>query len=183
MPACQPLRKPIPRIWLMTDPRLGDELLASIQKLPMGSGVIFRHYNLKTTQRRKLFAKVRRVCARRGHILLLAGDGATARAWHADGVHGQGRSASLPLHSAPVHNAREIAAAKCFRASILFLSPLRATRSHTGDRPLGPARFHLLARMCQPVKVIALGGMNRAEAAKWPRNIIYGWAAIDAFRT
>ncbi|MEQ1551921.1 thiamine phosphate synthase [Sphingorhabdus sp.] len=183
MPACQPLRKPIPRIWLMTDPRLGDELLASIQRLPMGSGVIFRHYQLDATQRRKLFAKVRRVCAKRGHIVFLAGDGATARAWHADGVYGRRRSASLHLHSAPVHNAREIAAAKRFRADILFLSPLRATQSHPGNRPLGPVRFKTLAKMCQPAKVIALGGMNRAQAAKWPCSLVHGWAAIDAFRT
>lgn len=167
----------------MTDPRLADELLAAIQGLPTGSGVIFRHYQLKTTQRRRLFAKVRRICARRGHILLLAGDGATARAWHADGVHGQGRSVSLPLHSAPVHNVREIAAAKRFGASILFLSPLRATQSHPGSRPLGPTRFQTLARMCQPAKVIALGGMSRAQAAKWPRSLVHGWAAIDAFKT
>ena len=165
----------------MTDPRLDDQLLAAIQRLPAGSGIIFRHYHLSAGERRALFARVRRICVRRGHILLLAGDASDVRAWHADGMHGRGHCRLPILHSAPVHNAREIAEAKRLRADILFLSPLRATRSHPGARPLGPIRFSRLARLCHPAKVIALGGMTRGEAAKWSRYDVHGWAAIDVF--
>jgi thiamine-phosphate pyrophosphorylase len=182
MPARQPLRKPVPRIWLMTDPRLDDQLLAAIRRLPSGSGVVFRHYALETKQRRQLFARVRHICVQRGHILMLAGDARNARAWGADGVHGRGVSAKPLLLSAPVHNPREIAQASRRLVDIMFLSPLRKTRSHPGERALGATAFNRLARLCRPALVVALGGMNRAEAAKWPRIIVYGWAAIDAFR-
>ena len=182
MPARQPLRKPVPRIWLMTDPRLDDQLLTAIRRLPSGSGVVFRHYALETKQRRHMFARVRHICVQRGHILLLAGDARTARAWGADGVHGRGVSAKPLLLSAPVHNPCEIERAKRHGAGIMFLSPLRKTRSHPGERALGALAFGRLASLCRPALVIALGGMNRMEAAKWPRSIVHGWAAIDAYK-
>ncbi|MEW6576319.1 thiamine phosphate synthase [Sphingorhabdus buctiana] len=181
MPAFQPLRKPVPRTWLMTDPRLGSRLLAAIQKLPAGSGVIFRHYELEERQRRQLFAAVRRICARRGHMLILAGEARDAAQWHADGFHRRNSRHRAIWHSAPVHNLNEIREALRNGAGILFLSPLRQTRSHPGQPALGPSRFGQLARLCQPAKVIALGGMNRAQAAKWPQTMVHGWAAIDAF--
>lgn len=165
----------------MTDPRLGDGLLAAIRRLPSGSGVIFRHYTLPDDERRRLFAEVRHVCRLRGHRLLLAGDAHTARRWGADGIHGRGRNAIGGLNSAPVHGLREISEARRNGAALMLLSPLHATRSHPGQRPLGPSRFAQLARLCSPALVIALGGMTHAQAAKWPRKLIHGWAAIDAF--
>lgn len=182
MPAFQPLRKPIPRIWLMTDPRLDEQLIAAIRRLPMGSGVVFRHYQLDVRERRRLFVQVRRVCAQRGHLLLLAGDARAAARWRADGFHCRTGHGPALLHSAPVHDIREIGAAHKGGAAILFLSPLRQTHSHPGQSALGPMRFARLARLCRPAKVIALGGMNRAQAAKWPRSLVHGWAAIDAFK-
>jgi thiamine-phosphate pyrophosphorylase len=181
MPHRQLVKKPLPKIWLMTDPRFGDGLIAAIRKLPMRSGVIFRHYALAAKERRALFAKVQRVCAQRGHVLLLADGAALGSRWRADGVHGRNAKAVAGLRSAPVHNAREIAEAKRGGADLHFLSPVRATRSHVGQRPLGPARFRQLAALCRPTKVIALGGMTRAHAAKWQSKTIHGWAAIDAF--
>jgi thiamine-phosphate pyrophosphorylase len=181
MPHRQPVKKPLPKIWLMTDPRFGDGLIAAIRKLPMRSGVIFRHYALAPKERRALLAKVRRVCVQRGHVLLLADSAAFGRNWQADGVHGRSAKLATGLRSASVHNAREIAQGRQDRADLLFLSPLRTTRSHIGQRPLGPMRFGQLAAQCKPAKVIALGGMTRAHAAKWQGKAIHGWAAIDAF--
>ncbi len=34
----------LPRLWLMTDERLGEGLWAALAALPHGSGVIFRDY-------------------------------------------------------------------------------------------------------------------------------------------
>ena len=113
--------------------------------------------------------------------MLLAGSAAQARAWGADGVHGRVVATGKLRHSAPVHDPREIALAKRLGAELLFVSPVRKTASHPGRRPLGAVRFNQLARLCAPAKVVALGGMNRAHAAKWRSGLIYGWAAIDAF--
>jgi thiamine-phosphate pyrophosphorylase len=181
MPHRQPVKKPLPKIWLMTDPRLGDGLIAAIRKLPMRSGVVFRHYALAAKERRALLARVRQVCAQRGHVLLLADGAALGRQWQVDGAHGRKTKLTTGLRSVPVHNAREIVKARQIGADLHFLSPVRATRSHVGQRPLGPMRFRLLALLCRPAKVIALGGMTRAQAAKWQGKTIHGWAAIDAF--
>jgi thiamine-phosphate pyrophosphorylase len=171
----------IPKIWLMTDPRLGAGLLAAIQRLPFGSGVVFRHYQLDDDQRRRLFSKVQRICRRRGHMLLLAGGEKQAMRWHADGFHG--RSAGRrTTHSAPVHNVREIAEAKRVGATLMLLSPLYPTSSHPGARPLGLTRFNQLARLAHPAKVIALGGMTRNRAHSLDARTVHGWAAIDAFK-
>jgi thiamine-phosphate pyrophosphorylase len=176
----QPSQHPVPKIWLMTDPRLGQSLLKAIQHLPMRSGVVFRHYQLTDAERRTLFHKVRRICARRGHILLLAGSGVQSRRWHADGFHGR-RTGQADWHSAPVHAAREIEQAKRMGADILFLSPLFPTQSHPSARSLGLARFMILARLAYPAKVIALGGMTRNRARALDARRVHGWAAIDAF--
>jgi thiamine-phosphate pyrophosphorylase len=171
----------IPKIWLMTDPRLGDGLFAAIQRLPVGSGVVFRHYQLDEDERRRLFGKIRRVCRRRGHVLLLAGSERQAMCLHANGFHGRLAGEQL-LHSAAVHDVRELAEAKRLKADLIFLSPLHATRSHPGARPLGLTRFGKLARLANPVKVIALGGMTRNRARSLDAQQVHGWAAIDAFR-
>ena len=177
MPCRQPSRRPIPKIWLITDPRLGDGLLAAVRKLPTGSGVIFRHYGLEIAERHRLFMQVRRVCRQRGHALLLAGDSK----WLADGVHGAKPDGRAVLRSAPVHNPKEIIKAKRNKANLVFLSTLFATRSHPGARPLGMVRFQKLARLAAPAKVIALGGMTRNRAQMLKANVAYGWAGIDCF--
>jgi thiamine-phosphate pyrophosphorylase len=177
-----PRSHPLPKIWLMTDARFGDEQLRAIQQLPARSGVVFRHYHLATLQRRALFAQVLRICRRRGHILLLAGDARTALRWHADGFHQRGRGHTGLLHSAPVHNAREIAEAKRSNPDLIFLSPLFNTNSHSGARPLGPLMFQRIAKLGGPRRIIALGGMTRQSAHMLGPRTIYGWAAIDAFR-
>ncbi len=165
----------------MTDPRLGGGLLAAIQKLPFGSGVVFRHYQLNQTERRQLFDKVRRICARRGHLLLLADTPRLARKWHANGVHGRFGQSSV-LQSAPVHDVREIATARTAGAAMFFLSPVKATQSHPEARPLGLISFVQLARIARPAKVIALGGMTRNHARSFDKRLVHGWAAIDAFK-
>jgi len=177
-----PRSHPLPKIWLMTDARFGDDQLHAIQQLPARSGVVFRHYHLATQQRRALFAKVLRICRRRGHLLLLAGDERTALHWHADGFHQRSRRQTKLLHSAPVHNASEIASVKRRGPDLLFLSPLFDTNSHPGTRPLGPLQFQRLAKLGKTAAIIALGGMTRQSAQMLCPRTIHGWAAIDAFR-
>jgi thiamine-phosphate pyrophosphorylase len=168
----------LPKIWLMTDPRLGDGLLAAVRKLPFGSGVVFRHYDLAEPQRYALFRQIARLCRLRGHQLLLAGKGGD---WAADGVHGQPRRYPPQILSMPVHNIAEIRHAKRIGADLVFLSPLLPTRSHPGGKALGMARFSTLARLAVPMRVIALGGVTQNRAHTITARTAYGWAGIDAF--
>jgi thiamine-phosphate pyrophosphorylase len=175
----------LPRVWLMTDPRFGDELLAAVQRLPSRSGVIFRHYNLDLQARHALFLQVKRICTRRGHRLLLAGTEQQARKWQADGFHSRTApraQSKRMLRTAPVHSVKEIARAKHVKADLLFLSPMFATATHKGARPLGRYRFMALASSCQATPVIALGGLNKQHGLGLNARRIYGWAGIDAFR-
>ena len=175
-----PRRHPLPRLWLMTDERQGERLWQALHRLPRGAGVVFRHKSLRPPERKALFARVRKVCRRRGLLLLLAGSPAEARHWGAAGSHGRERAmhAAGLLRSAPAHDLREIRLGERAGADLLFLSPVFATRSHPGTRTLGRTRFAALAGKAR-VPVIALGGMNERRA----RSLrgAYGWAAIDAW--
>lgn len=164
-----PRRQPLPRLWLMTDERQGEALWAALERLPKGSGVVFRHHGLARTERRQLFDRVRRVAKRR-RLLVLAG--ADLRA---DGVH-NGRGGGL--RSASAHNLRELKTAERSGAKLVFLSPAFPTRSHPGAGALGPVRFALIAAQAR-VPVIALGGVDGRKARRLPH--IYGWAGIDAW--
>jgi thiamine-phosphate pyrophosphorylase len=161
--------KPLPAVWLISDARNDAVLEQALARLPRGSGLVFRHYHLPARERRARFLALARIARARGQLVALAGSRALARRWGADLAYGPGEQL------APVHNAREIARAR--GAAAVLLSPVFQTRSHSDAKPLGPARFRLLARLAR-VPVIALGGMNarRARGLKWPR-----WAGIDAF--
>jgi thiamine-phosphate pyrophosphorylase len=164
-------RHPLPRLWLMTDERQGNGLFDAIERLPRGAGIVFRHYALGRAERRALWEKVRSSARGRGLTLIVAGQILAG----ADGSHNR-RGAGLRTWSA--HNLREIRAAECARADLIFLSPVFATRSHPGEPVLGPQRFALLAHQTK-LPVIALGGMDAEKA----RSVggAYGWAGIDAW--
>lgn len=164
-----PRRQPLPRLWLMTDERHGEALWTALERLPKGSGIVFRHYGLAPAERRRLFERVRRVAGRRRLLLLAAGKGLRG-----DGVHG-GRHGGF---SASAHDLRELKSAERKGVKLVFLSPAFATRSHPDRRPLGPVRFGLIARQAR-IPVIALGGVDAQRARRLPH--IYGWAAIDAW--
>ncbi len=174
--------QPLPRLWLMTDERLGNGVFDAIGRLPRGGGIVFRHYSLAAPARRALFEQVQAIARRRGLVLLLAGTAELARAWGADGSHGRGRSLrGRGLRSAPVHDLREIRAAQNEGADLLFLSPAYPTRSHPDAPALGPSRFARLAHSTG-LPVIALGGMN-AERGRQLRALgAHGWAGIDFFK-
>lgn len=167
-------RHPLPHLWLMTDARMGESLWPALERLPRGSGVVFRHYGLEPARRKALFAKLAKVSRRRGLVLVRAGAG---RLGPEDGVHGR---RGPGLRTWPAHSRREAMAGIRAGADLLFVSPVFATRSHPGARALGRVRLGLMIRNL-PVPVIALGGMDARRAASLQPLGIYGWAAIDAW--
>lgn len=170
-PAC------LPRVWLISDARIDDRLEAVLDRLPRGSGFIFRHYHLPAADRRARFEQLKQGAQRRGHLVMLSGTAVQATRWGADGAYGSpDRLSAGPalLRLVTVHSWRELAAAHRSRADAVLISPVFATGSHPGAPCLGTLRFRLLARRSR-VPVIALGGMNarRARALGATR-----WAAI-----
>jgi thiamine-phosphate pyrophosphorylase len=155
----------------MTDERLGD-LLPVLRRLPPGTGVVVRHYATPPRDRRALLRAAGRIADARRLTLVAARGGSRG------GIHGPGRASRLRTWSA--HTRREAFAGIQAGAAVLFVSPVFATRSHPGARPLPRFRSASIGRDLG-AQVIALGGM---DARRW-RRIRHcgfdGWAAIDAW--
>lgn len=163
-----------PICWLMTDERREGALWGDLARLPRGGGVIFRHYDTPAAERRMLFERVRRIARARGLVLVRAG--AVPMRGEA-GVHGQrGRG----LVTWPAHDRRQALAGVRAGATMLFVSPVFATRSHPGARGIGAARAATIARGL-PVVVIALGGMDMRRWRRIRALGFDGFAAIDAW--
>ena len=148
----------VPRQWLITDERLGPDLLRLIGRLPRCSGVLVRHHHLSPGERQRLLRRIRRIGRGRGLEVVDEADRRTAR----------------------VHDAREIRKARLSQAQILLLSPLFGTRSHPEWRPLPRMRGAALARLAG-APVIALGGMDERRFRTVQKLGFAGWAGIDAW--
>jgi thiamine-phosphate pyrophosphorylase len=175
-------RQPLPRIWMLTDERQGDDLFDALKRLPDGAGLVFRHYSLPESERRDLFARIATEGRRKGLLLMLAGAPEQALEWGAAGSHGRfsGRPVTGSLRSMSVHDHAELEEAEQTGAKFIFVSPVFATRSHPGATALGPKGFEAIARKAS-VPVIALGGVNAARAEELMALGAHGWAAIDAW--
>lgn len=165
-------RHPVPRLWLMTDERMGEDLWRAAHRLPRGSGIIFRHYATVASERRRLFAMLLRIARRRGLVLVRAGDVPLRGEMGTHGRRGQG------IVTWPVHSRAQAVKALRLGADAVFISPVFATRSHPGGKALGAHRAAAIARGL-PIACIALGGMNAQGYARLTG--FDGWAAIDAW--
>ena len=169
-----------PREWLMTDERMGDRLWEAIQRPQHArGGVVLRHYGLPVEQREVLARRIADICARRRLTLAVDRDPDLARWIGADLVHNPREPmADLPF-SRSVHSIESARSARAEGAALVFVSPVRKTRSHPGQQPLGKAKAERIAREAG-VPAIALGGMDRL-AYMGMRDAFYGWAGIDAW--
>ena len=172
-------RQTLPQLWLISDERNDAVLEVALDRLPRGSGFIYRHYHLPPGERVARYIELEPIARRRGHCVILADSALTALEWDADGHYGAPRALDPRreglLRLATAHSAREIAEANRADADAVLLSPVYPTRSHAGAKPLGPKRFRILAALSR-APVIALGGMTQggADRLDWPL-----WAAID----
>ncbi len=178
----------LPPLVLITDAaRLADPLSAAA-RLPAGSAVLLRDYDLPA--REALACELATVCRRGGLKLLIAGDAALAIRVGAAGIHlPEGRMAEARrwrhrrhwLITAAAHSREALHRAAMTGADAAFLSPVFATRSHPERKPLGPQGFNLLAARA-PLPVYALGGIDGGNAARLLSGRAAGIAAIGAFR-
>ena len=167
-------RQTLPRVWLMTDRRLGDALWGCIERVPEGGGVVLRHHHSDSA----LGAQVKQICASRGLMLAVAGDVAFAHRLGATMVHNPDGEPRGLLTSRSVHDRAEAEAAR--GADLLFVSPVHASTSHPGGASLGLVAALALATTAR-VPAIALGGMDPARGAEAMAAGFYGWAGIDAW--
>ena len=128
-------------------------------------------------------AELHQLCRRHGAAFFVNGRPWLARELVADGLHlPTGHPAPGHWHGAlsvSAHDAGELARGGRVGATFALLSPLFPTRSHPYAPALGAARFGELTA-ASPVPVLALGGMNPANALQARRAGAHGVAAIDA---
>jgi thiamine-phosphate pyrophosphorylase len=164
----------LPALWLFTDAvRLPDPLPA-IARLPRGCGVVFRHDGVPG--RAALAAAAARLCRQRGILMTVASDPRLAAAVGA-GLHLRGGRAARPWRrgwlrpgqpvTSSAHDAPDLVRARRAGASAAFVSPLFATLSHPGARPLGPVRWAALTKLARG-PVLALGGVSGATVRRVP---------------
>jgi len=163
---------------LMTDDRDAD-WPAAAARMPHGSLVIVR---ARTAAHRAALAESLSGIAR----LLIAEDPALAEHIGAAGLHLPQIRMREALHwrrrhpdwliTSSAHGLGALLHASALDA--VFLSPVFATTSHKGTRPLGAARASLIAAQ-SPVPVYALGGVTARNAALLAPSFA-GIAAITA---
>jgi thiamine-phosphate pyrophosphorylase len=181
VPLRQPVSRILPRQWLMTDERLGEDLWRAIARLPHGAGIVFRHHDTPLAERRALFARLQRIADEKSLLLIRAGTAQLAE--KETGIHGRvPHSNRHALLTWPAHDRAELLAGVRAGADLLFVSPIFATRSHPDASALGPARAAAMIRNVM-IPAVALGGMDESRFALLEQQGFYGWAGIDAWLT
>ncbi len=175
----------LPALLLMTDEARLPDPVAAVRRLGPGWGLILRHYN--HPRRAALAMDVADACREAGVCLLVAGDGRLAAQVGAQGVHfpeglvsHAGRWLGYPglLLTAAAHSWPALLNAARWGADAALLSPVYATASKPGARPLGPLRFARMARRA-PLPVYALGGITAARIPALSHAGAAGFAGID----
>lgn len=183
----------LPPLILLTDEQRLADPSAAVARLPHGAAVILRHYGLAATERAVLARRLRRLTRTIGVRLLVAvrdaADDALARAVGADGIHlpewrvRHGAHRALRgrkpgwLVTASAHSQPALRRAAAVGAAAALLSPVFATASHAGTRPLGVLRFAAWSRR-SPLPVYALGGIDARSAARLRQTSVSGFAGI-----
>lgn len=175
----------VPNLIFMTDEDRVRDPVGVCYSLPAGSIVICRDYD--HPDRIGLAKTLRQATRALKQFLLVAGDEALARAVDADGYHMPEHQLESPpnlagfgLVSAACHNRQALLKAQALSLDFVLVSPVFRTDSHPDTKALG---VHRLARLADTVSIplVALGGINRQNAALLkPVNLI-GIAAIGAF--
>lgn len=167
----------------MTDPKRTPNPERIVEKLPPGSGVIYRHYG--ATDRFDVGARLAAICRRRRLTLLVSADPKLAQRIRADGVHWpeamlRGMRLRHPhwVETTSAHSPRAIAMAQQSGMDAAILSAVFASASPSAGAPMGPLRFRMIARTSR-LPVYALGGVTHRNATRAMTHAA-GWASIEA---
>jgi len=172
----------------VTDETRGGDPLILAARLPKGSMLIFRHYD--APNRAALAMKLAVLCRNKRLTLMVAGDLDLALRVRA-GLHLPDGVAARPSPrlrlwkrrggrlTAAAHDRRGLSRAAGLGADAALLSPVFATHSHPGAKPLGLLTFRRLVKDAG-LPVVALGGIDAASVRQLGGIGIAGVAAIGA---
>lgn len=176
----------LPALFGLTDPERTPQLLTAALGLPLGTGLILRHFGL--TGLKAAAAPLARVVQARGGVFLVAADAALAVEIGADGVHWPERMLGCAhlwrmrrpnwLMTASAHSRPALLRATRL-VDAVFLSPVFSSESASATRPLGALRAGIMAQG-SPAPVYALGGITKDNASKLNGRGFSGVGAVDA---
>lgn len=176
----------LPVAFYLTDENRRPDPFETIESLPAGCGVIFRHYTYP--DRAALATEVAQCCAREQLPLLIGGDAPLALRLRADGVHlPQSKGHEIAkwkrhglLVSSATHDVSSLWRAQTLGADLAFLSPIFATKSHPDQTGLGVIRAAQMARTVT-CPVYALGGITTTTIRRLRGSGFSGVGAIGGF--
>ena len=172
----------LPPSWFVTDPARTPDPAAIASGLPVGFGVIYRHFG--AADRESVAQTLAGICTRRGLAFLVAADPALAATVGADGVHwpfslrreARRWKTLFAVQTVSAHSGRELLRAAALPIDAVLLSTVFASRSASAVTAMGALRFRQLVRDAG-LTVYALGGAA-------PENVgcitkVAGFAAVD----
>ncbi|WP_235285137.1 thiamine phosphate synthase [Thalassospira sp. HJ] len=154
----------------MTDDQRMPNPEAAIPALPRDSMVIFRHYD--HPRRFQIAASLRTICRAKGIPFLVANDVSLALRLDADGMHfpeyraltDPGIYQRIPeyfLHTSACHSLQTIRRLallpKQIRPDSVLISPIFATQSHPGAKPMSNNKANQMIRACQQANMVPIG--------------------------
>ena len=176
-------RKGLPPLILVTDPDRTPDPLALVERLPRGSGMIFRGFGRKGAG--KTARRLGEIARRRGLVLLIGADATRVRGV---GVHLPERLAHRagPIRRArpgvivtvAAHSLAALIRARRAGADAALLSVAFPSKSASAGRPLGPVRFAALVRQAG-LPVYALGGVKTKNAPRLKGSGAAGLAMVE----
>ena len=181
----------LPRLLLVTDETRLIDPSNHIRNLPVGSGVIFRHY--KHPKRRRLAMAISAICRQKGLCLIISEDASLALEVYASGLHLPEHNILSPSNAIMswIRYKRGITTCSCHSRKVLHIagdlgvggalvSPVFPTPSHPTSDGLG---LKALAELCRssPIPIFALGGIDKKSANSVINCGIYGLAGIGGF--
>lgn len=175
-------RAGVSQLVLMTDYGRLPDPGAAMARLPRGSWIIFRDYEVPG--RAQLAAHVQRLARRHHHRFIVAGDILLARSLNADGVHlpdymlyqRRQNVNQFKIVTAACHSHRSLMRAAEIGVGAMLVSPVFRTGSHPDVSGLGVHRLIRLVR--GGGRVIALGGISQVTAGRLAGLKLMGIAGI-----
>lgn len=177
----------LPNLLFFTDPARVAEPEAVAERLPPGSGIVFRAFGAENAveQGRRL----RAIADARGLVLLVGAHPGLAEGVRADGLHMPERLAGeIPklraehgryLITVAAHDLNAVQAAERAGADAVIVSPVFPSNSPSAGQPLGLEGLRTLAS-ATALPVYALGGVRADTVGRLAGSGIVGIAAVEA---
>lgn len=178
----------LPPLWFFTDPQRTPEPERVAERLPAGSGLVFRAFGAPDAEARG--RRLAAIARARGLVLLVGADASLAEAVAADGVHLPQRLARQGprlkarradwIVTQAAHDARSLARAEQHGVDAAFLSTVAPSRSPSAEPNWPPWRVRRMVAGAS-LPVFGLGGVTTETAASLRPAGLAGLAAVDAF--